>query len=392
MLAVNETNIASNVDTTNAIDADGHVLEPIDALKDYLDEKYKKRAIKIEVGDDGLEYLYYDNKKSKLVPGGFLGVLGAMGDADIVPSPDRTYAEGCPLASYDGAARVSRLKEEKLRKAILYPTIGLLWEAEVEDPQLATAYTRSYNRWIVDMCKDGPGRLYPIAHISLVDVALATIELERAVKDGCIGAMIFPFTMTGKAHGHPYYDPFWKMAEDLGIPIGLHPSFEPTRFSVHQRFDELKQPEPIDFSFYFDVCVTQSLVQSFVTLFNYGTFEKFPKIKVVVLESQAGWIGNLLDRMDAVWEGPLKATTLLKEKPSFYFARNCWISADPDERALTHIVEHVGADKFFWASDYPHPDHTDDYLEALRGLLAPLSKETQDKIMYRNVEKVYDLR
>ena len=100
----------------------------------------------------------------------------------------------------------------------------------------------------------------------------------------------------------------------------------------------------------------------------------------------------MLDRMDAVWEGPLKATTLLKEKPSFYFARNCWISADPDERALTHIVEHVGADKFFWASDYPHPDHTDDYLEALRGLLAPLSKETQNKIMYENVEKVYDLR
>ena len=66
--------------------------------------------------------------------------------------------------------RIARLNEEKLRKAILYPTIGLLWEAEVEDPELATAYTRSYNRWIVDMCKDGSGRLYPIAHISLADV------------------------------------------------------------------------------------------------------------------------------------------------------------------------------------------------------------------------------
>ena len=391
MVADNDLATVSNVNTTDAVDCDGHVLEPLGALEDYLEDKYKKRAIKIEVGDDGLEYLYYDNKISKLTPGGFLGVLGGMGDPDIVPSPDRTYTTGCPLASYDGLARVSRLNEEKLSKAILYPTIGLLWEAEIEDPELATAYTRSYNRWIVDMCKDGAGRLYPIAHISLADVALATTELERAVKAGCIGAMVLPFTMTGKAHGHPYYDPFWRKAEDLGIPIGLHPSFEPTKFSVHQRFEELKQPEPIDFSFYFDVCVNQSLIQSFVALFNYGTFERFPKIKVVVLESQAGWIGNLLDRMDAVWSGPLKATTSLKEKPSFYFARNCWISSDPDERALTHIVEHVGADKFFWASDYPHPDHTDDYIDALKGLLAPLSKETQKKIMYENVAKVYDL-
>ena len=392
MAATSALTIPSDVDTTDAIDCDGHVLEPLDALRDHLEEKYKKRAIKIEIGDDGLEYLYYDNKRSKLTPGGFLGVLGAMGDPDIVPAPERTYIKGSPLASYDGAARVSRLDEEKLRKAILYPTLGLLWEAEIEDPELAAAYTRSYNRWIVNMCKDGPGRLYPIAHISLADVSLATKELERAVKDGCIGAMILPFTMTRKAHGHPYYDKFWKKAEDLGIPIGLHPSFEPTKFSVHQRFEELRQPEPIDFSFYFDVCVNQSLIQSFVTLFNYGTFEKFPKIKVVVLESQAGWIGNLLDRMDAVWEGPLKATTQLKEKPSFYFSRNCWISSDPDERALAHIVEHVGSEKFFWASDYPHPDHTDNYIDALKGLLAPLSKETQRRIMSENVTRVYGLQ
>ena len=95
--------------------------------------------------------------------------------------------------------------------------------------------------------------------------------------------------------------------------------------------------------------------------------------------------------MDAVWEGPLKATTQLVEKPSFYFARQCWISADPDERALAHIIDHVGNDKFFWASDFPHPDHTDEYIDSLKTLLAPCSKETQRKVMFENVGKVYDL-
>lgn len=391
MATVSDLSIAANVDTTGAIDCDGHVLEPLNALKDYLEDEYKDRAIRLEVHDDGLEYFYWDNKLAKLSAGGFAGVLGAMGDPDIVPSPERTYARGCPAAAYDAAARVARLDSEGLAKAILYPTLGLLWEPEVEDPKLASAYCRSYNRWIVDMCSGGAGRLFPIAHISLADVDLAVAELERAVKSGCIGAMVLPFTMTRKAHGHPYYDRFWACAQSLGIPVGLHPSFEPSSMSQHQRFDELMQNEPIDFSFYFDVLVVQSMQQAFVSMFNYGVFEKFPQLKIVVLESQAGWIGNLLDRMDAVWEGPLKATTQLKHKPSFYFDRQCWISADPDERALAHIIDHVGANKFFWASDFPHPDHTDEYIDSLKGLLAPCSKETQAKVMYENVANVYRL-
>ena len=391
MASVSELAVAANVDTHGAVDCDGHVLEPIEALKDYLDPEFRDRAIRLEVGDDGLEYFWWNNKISRLCSGGFAGVLGAMGDPDIVPAPDRTYARGCPPASYDAQARIERLDQEKLGKAILYPTVGLLWEPEIEDPALAQAYCRSYNRWIVDMCAQGAGRIFPIAHISLADVDLAVAELERAVNSGCIGAMVLPFTMTRKAHGHPYYDPFWAAAEALGIPVGLHPSFEPTSMSHHQRFDELMQSEPIDFSFYFDVLVGQSMMQAFVSLFNYGVFERFPKLKVVVLESQAGWIGYLLDRMDAVWEGPLKATTQLVEKPSFYFSRQCWISADPDERALTHIIDHVGNDKFFWASDFPHPDHTDEYIDSLKTLLAPCSEETQRKVMFENVAKVYDL-
>lgn len=382
---------AAAVDTTGAIDCDGHVLEPIEALAGYLEERYRDRAIRLHVGDDGLEYLVWDNQISRLCFGGFAGILGAMGNPDIVPHPERTYAAGCPPASFDAAARVARLDNEGLSKAILYPTLGLLWEAEVADPELAEAYCRAYNRWIVDMCSEAPGRLYPIAHISLADVERATRELERAVTAGCVGAMVLPFTWTRKAHGHPYYDPFWAKAEELGVPIGLHPSFEPTSMSHHQRFDELLQSEPINFGFYFDVLVGQSMQQAFVSLFNYGVFERFPRVKVVVLESQAGWIGYLLDRMDAVWEGPLKATTQLRHRPSEYFARNCWISADPDERALAHIIEHVGADKFFWASDFPHPDHTDEYIDALKGLLAPCSESTRQMVLCENVSTVYRL-
>jgi predicted TIM-barrel fold metal-dependent hydrolase len=55
------------------------------------------------------------------------------------------------------------------------------------------------------------------------------------------------------------------------------------------------------------------------------------------------------------------------------------------------IIDHVGANRFFWASDFPHPDHTGDYMESLRELVAPLSESTRRKVLGENVAQVYKL-
>ena len=52
----------------------------------------------------------------------------------------------------------------------------------------------------------------------------------------------------------------------------------------------------------------------------------------------------------------------MRELPSAYVRRQCWISADPDERALPAVIDYVGADRFVWATDYPHSDHGADYM------------------------------
>ena len=61
------------------------------------------------------------------------------------------------------------MDDEDIDVALLYPTIGICWEGLVTDPALATAYTRAYNRYIVDFCSHDPLRLVPVAHISLID-------------------------------------------------------------------------------------------------------------------------------------------------------------------------------------------------------------------------------
>ena len=87
---------AAPVDTAGAIDCDGHVLEQIDTLADYLENEYKGRAIGLEVGDDGLEYFTWDNKRSKLCFGGFAGVLGAVGDPTHYHTRTALMRKGVP--------------------------------------------------------------------------------------------------------------------------------------------------------------------------------------------------------------------------------------------------------------------------------------------------------
>ena len=188
----------SPVDTAGAIDADGHILEPPDLWEKYLEAKYRDRAIRIKTNAEGLEYFEYNGKPSKLMPAGFPGTLGGMGSADIMPSRERSYVRSAPFGSMDPKERIARLDTEGLAKAVLYPTLGILWEPEVREPEIAAAYTRAYNRWIMDFCADSGGRLVPIAHISLSDPALAATETERALSAGAKGIFFHPFTWTRK--------------------------------------------------------------------------------------------------------------------------------------------------------------------------------------------------
>ena len=102
-------------------------------------------------------------------------VLGAMGDPDLIAmqkDPERTYLRNAPYGSMHPQERIEVLDAEHIDIAILYTTVGLLWEAEVLDPALAQAYTTAYNRWICDFCRDEP-RLVPTAHLSLSDAPAA---------------------------------------------------------------------------------------------------------------------------------------------------------------------------------------------------------------------------
>ena len=208
--------------------------------------------------------------------------------------------------------------------------------------RVALAYAQAYNRWICDFCSDSDGRLIAIAHISLADPVKAATELERAVREGAKGAFLAPYTLTRIPHGHRDHDAFWAKAQELDVPVAIHPMAEHPKIRTYQRFNGMRGARWMQ-----NALGMQEPQQAFYGLFQWGLFDRFPQIKIIVLESGAGWIGAALDRMDTTYATSLGDTVPLKEKPSTYFKRQCWISGDPDERALAHIVDYVGDDRFF---------------------------------------------
>jgi predicted TIM-barrel fold metal-dependent hydrolase len=371
-----------------AIDADGHVLEPRDVWERYLEEKYKPRAIRIKEEADGTEYMEIGGQPSRFLRGRLLSTIGVM-DAtrNNPPPPGIKYGAVAPLGAMDPKERLERLDAEGLVAAFLYPTLGLLYETECGDVELVQAYTRAYNRWIVDFCSDSGGRLLPIAHVSLADPQAAAAELERAVKDGCKGGFVAQFALTRKPIGHRDHDVLFAAAQDLGVPLGIHPTFEPP-WALPGRFDRRFVRQDY---FYLNVTAPDGIRHAFTSLFQYATFDKFPALKLIVLEAGAGWIRYWLDRMDSVYESVIGRGLALKERPSFYFARNCWISSDPDERSLPAMLELCGEDQFFWASDFPHLDHPGNYIEELQEMAGRLPESARRKLLGENVARVYGL-
>jgi len=375
-----------------AVDADGHILEPSDLWERYIEPKYRDRALRVVKDENGLDELEIDGKPSMMARRGMPSTLAAMGRLDLgamARDPEVTYDNHAAFGSQDPKERLQVLDAEHIDAAVIYTTTGLLWEAELQDAELSQAYTRAYNRWICEWCSDSGGRLIPTAHLSLGDPEAAAAELERAVGEGARGVYVAPFTHTAKPLGHRDHDVVFAAAQDHDIPFAIHPTFEPqwtkgARMGAWENVRELRLTASVQ--------AADGVRHQFTTLFDYGVFDRFPRLKVLVLESGGGWIGYWLDRMDGIYgHTAIGQRVPLENPPSYYFRERCWISCDPDERSIPAMADLFGADRFMWASDFPHADHTPEYIHDLDELAGMFPDETRRRFLGDNCRELFKI-
>ena len=221
-------------------DADGHIMEPGDLWKENLEPRYRDRAMQVTRGDDGLDYLEIDGRGSEVLNGA-LGGLGTLDEGAAwrrkEDRPELLNWEDCRTpGSRDPHARIEWMTDHGIDLAFLYPSLGLNWQTECGDADLAAAYCRVYNDWIIDFCRPYPDRLIPIAMISLMEVGNGVEEVKRTAKLGAKGVYMFPNPpVNGIPYGEKYYDPFWAEVQEIDLPIGIHVSSTP-RYVGHDLY------------------------------------------------------------------------------------------------------------------------------------------------------------
>ena len=367
------------------IDCDSHVMEPPDLWENYLEEKYKDRAIRIE-DRDGIETLIIGEQVI------LQGVLAGLGGANLDPKTLFTqgakYIDGCPPASYDPSARCDMLDEWKVDRGVLFPTIGIL-PYPTEDIDLASAYCRAYNRWQRDFFVEAGDRVVPIAAINFLDVDEAVRELKSCIGSGFKGLFIPPEVIGGHRPGEEHFDPIWQICEEAGIPGCFHVivRFTGTADAFGQWQNGGRRLGGV---FTFGLGATGQLIPAMTSVVLDGLFDRFPKLKIVSVEAGCGYAAYLMDRLDEK-DHFFGFAGGLAMKPSDYVKRNCYFVAEPEERTINAMCDLVGEDHIMWGSDYPHIDSRLDAKELIDVSVAGLSDSRRDKVLGTNAMQVFNL-
>src|SRR3954452_13975747 len=207
--------------TYDVVDADGHILEPLDLWDQYIDPEFRDRRPRFVIDDNGKERLAVEDKLLGNPRGNCsLGAVGIRQGA--VKLDSLKYAEG-KKGGFDPHARIIDMDADGIDAAFLYPSLGLFAGA-VEDPALAGAMCRAYNRWLADYCKPYPDRLFGVAMLPMQSVELATEEVRYARETlGMRGGFLRPNPYHGKKMiNDPIYEKFWAPAAQLDFSIGFH--------------------------------------------------------------------------------------------------------------------------------------------------------------------------
>ena len=344
--------------------------------------------MRLKVDDQGLEYIEIDGEPANILSGGGMAGGMAAGQENIEEFSALPYEKARELvpAARDPHERIKWLDQEGVDATLLYPSIGLDWTGDCKNPELAAAFCRAYNTWLTEFCQPHPERLLAVAHISLLDQEEGIKEMNRAAKLGMKGVYppVVPFD--GGSYGEPEYDPFWAEAESLGIPVSLHVTGNLNGFGNHLYPKDSRTPS----SWWFLVMDMGDVLSTFTSLFQGALFDRFPEVKIVVVETGTGWLPYWLDRMDGLYD-KLSYDMTLKLRPSEYFQRQCWIVIDPDERTVPATLGFVAPDRFMWGSDYPHTEGEAGALEELKENITTLPDETRRKILGENAVHLYKL-
>jgi predicted TIM-barrel fold metal-dependent hydrolase len=375
------------------IDADAHMHEPEDLWARYVEPAYRDRVPKVRFMD-GIFMVYEPD--GKIIP---------EGQAPTIPPPsvsaglEEKYGDAF-RQWWSPEIRVKDMDKYGWQIQVLLPTGNngnFAFRAALKDVEVGAAMCRAYNNWCHDYCSYDSSRLKFVAVLPGSDPDEMVKEAKRSVEDLGAVSVRNPLLPEGRWLHESDYDPLWQLACDLDFPISVHGEYRQRRF---QPFSSVKTEgrEDIELSMKGLDHALGFLCDNMATLGHFifsGLLDRFPELRLGILESNAGWLPFWLGRMDDHSHGRnsvMGNAQMLKMLPSEYFLRQCFISCDSDERTLDYAVNYLDGENIVWNTDYPHPDAMDPE-KALPDFEAqPIPDAAKEKILWDNAVKLFGPR
>jgi predicted TIM-barrel fold metal-dependent hydrolase len=244
----------------------------------------------------------------------------------------------------DPAERLAVLDREGVHASMLFPQRAMaMWG--MEDHDLLFRCFDGYNRWLAQWCEQGAGRLHGVPVLPTIYRPGATADYLAQLTDLGFRTVMLPNTPRGVHYASPEMTPMWSAIEASGLPVNFHISESPD------------DNGPGGLGTYLAVSF-----QPFRKLWSFivfsGILERHPGLRVVFTEGGISWVPSALDHADRIhgtFAGYLEPR--LPHPPSHYWFSQCYATFMDDPRGIEQL-DHIGADRVLWSTDYPHPEGT----------------------------------
>jgi predicted TIM-barrel fold metal-dependent hydrolase len=354
------------------IDADCHVIEP-DQAWEYFDEGEARYQPLTLSAKNGRKFLAIDGR-----------IRGGTTDQDDrgrnVPGKREAREDMAGFARTTEAMRTMQDIEGRLRHMdelgvdiqVLYPTTMALGEL-TRKPDVDVAMSRSYNRWMADVWRQGGGRLRWIAVPGVLNMECALDQVRWSVDHGACGLMLRGFERD-RLVSNPYFFPLYELAQELNVPVTVHAGNATLSYETlvaGSAWNSAKVP----------------VLSAFHHVLYDGLPDRFPRLRWGFIEAAAGWLPYMITdlRRRLVRDG----RPPMKERP---LADNRVYVACQTNDDLPYVINCVGEDNLVIGSDYGHSD-TSSELEALQTLqeTTSLPERVVHKILEDNPKALYGL-
>ena len=375
-------------------DADSHIMELPDFLTAYVDPDIRDEIPEVNYSAS----IVTDEEVAEIMAqGGKHSPEHVQAQIDLGDKLIESSKEIQALGAFTSADRSTAMDLLGFKKQLVFAThsVAFPFHPSSKKPlKLRYGATRAHNRHMAEFCAD-VDRLMGVGIVPLDDPAYAIKELEWALDNGLESIWVPHRAPIERSPGHVDFEGFWARLAESGTPFLLHVGGSPLQvlksWSNNGRGpvrDWMGGGENVRTK---DAAVLHQPPEMFLSMLVMdGVLDRHPRLRGAVVELGAGWVPELLKRLDWVSRiyGRVDESVRFERKPSEQLTEQMGFTPYAHED-VGNLVAQSNADLYLFSSDYPHIEGTRDPIERFERSLKDVDENVKVNFYSENFLKLW---